>query len=188
MMCWAFAKLAYMPAAALVRASLPHITAWRAPIAQVRRGAGMACLGSCRMVVQGVVQRGACLGRRGTHFAASRADCGMSSCPSACTGLRQHAVGVCGIGHPDPRRHAGKLSSFVFLMGVDAARRPCFRRPGHAVQGRSALLHQGGHLFMPLTHFATGSYAVCSCWRGSCWSCRARHSRRRRTSSCIKPR
>ena len=38
MLCWSFAKLAYMPAAALVRATLPHITAWRAPIAQVRWG------------------------------------------------------------------------------------------------------------------------------------------------------
>lgn len=36
MLCWAFAKLAYMPAAALVRATLPHVTAWRNPIAQVR--------------------------------------------------------------------------------------------------------------------------------------------------------
>lgn len=54
MLCWSFAKLAYMPAAALVRATLPHITAWRAPIAQV--GWDRGCLGwvGCGLVQEQV--------------------------------------------------------------------------------------------------------------------------------------
>lgn len=35
MMCWAMARLAYMPAATLVRATLPLIANWRSPAVQV---------------------------------------------------------------------------------------------------------------------------------------------------------